>query len=65
MKTGKDGAFNVRNLPPGDYYAAAVTELRPGEWRDPDLLDALIPSAAHLLIFDGETVTATLSTVTR
>jgi hypothetical protein len=64
-QTERDGAFTVGKLPPGDYYAAAITALSPGEWRDPDLLDALLPSATHLSVSPGETVTATLRVVTR
>ena len=65
VRTAKDGAFGVRNLPPGYYYVAAVTQATPGEWRDPDLLDALVPSATPLTIIEGDAVTATLRAVTR
>ena len=53
-RTDKDGSFSVGNLPPGDYYAAAVTALTPGEWRDPDLLEVLVPSATHLVLLEGD-----------
>ena len=65
MSAGKDGAFSVRNLAPGDYWAAAVTQVKSGEWRDPDLLEALVPTAAHVAMSEGETVTAALRVVTR
>ena len=65
VRTAKDGAFGVRNLPPGYYYAAAVTQVTSGEFRDPDLLDALVPSATPLTIIEGDAVTATLRAVTR
>jgi hypothetical protein len=64
-RTERDGAFNVRKLPPGDYYAAAVTSLSPGEWQDPDLLDALVSGATHVTISAGDTVTTALRVVTR
>jgi hypothetical protein len=65
VKAGRDGAFSVRNLAPGDYWAAALTQVKPGEWRDPDLLEALIPSATHVAISEGDTVTTDLRAVTR
>ena len=65
VRTAKDGAFGVRNLPPGYYHAAALTQLAHGEWQDPDLLDALVAIATPLTIVEGDTVTATLRAVTR
>ena len=65
VTTRKDGGFTVRNLPPGDYHAAATTRVKPGEWRDPDLLDALIPGATRVTIVEGDMVTTTLRAVTR
>jgi Carboxypeptidase regulatory-like domain len=62
---GNDGGFSVRHLPPGYYYAAAVTQVAPGEWRNPDLLDALVPSATPITIIEGDIVTTTLRAVTR
>jgi hypothetical protein len=37
----------------------------PGEWRDPDLLDALVAIATPLTIVEGDTVMVTLRAVTR
>jgi hypothetical protein len=65
VSAGEDGAFRVRNLAPGDYWAAAETQVKSGEWRDPDLLEALVPTAAHVAMSEGETVTAALRVVTR
>jgi protocatechuate 3,4-dioxygenase beta subunit len=64
-RTASDGAFSVRNLPPGYYHAAAVTQVAPGEWRDPGLLDALVAIATPLTIVEGDAVTATLRALTR
>lgn len=65
VRTAKDGVFRVRNLPPGYYHAAASTQVAPGEWRDPDLLDALVAIATPFTIVEGDTVTVTLRAVTR
>jgi hypothetical protein len=50
-----DGAFGIRGVPPGDYLVAALTDLEPGEWNDPALLDQLVPSAVRLTLRDRET----------
>jgi hypothetical protein len=57
--------FRVRNLPPGYYHAAASTQVAPGEWRDPDLLDALVAIATPLTIVEGDAVAVTLRAATR
>jgi hypothetical protein len=49
-----DGAFSVRGVPPGDYLVAALTDLEPGEWNDPALLDQLVVSAVRLTLREGE-----------
>jgi hypothetical protein len=35
------------------------------EWRDPDLLAALAPSATDVIVLDGEKVTTSLRALTR
>jgi hypothetical protein len=40
------GRYLIRNLPPGEYCVAAVTDLEPGDWYDPELLAALLASPA-------------------
>jgi protocatechuate 3,4-dioxygenase beta subunit len=65
VRTARDGAFSIRNLPPGYYHAAAATQVAPGEWQDADLLDALAAIATPLTIVEGDAVTATLRAVTR
>jgi hypothetical protein len=65
VRTGTDGAFSVGHLPPGYYYAAAVTQVAPGDWRNPDLIESLVPSATPVTILEGDTVRTTLSAVTR
>jgi hypothetical protein len=44
----------VRDLPPGQYYVAALTDLEP-QWQTPDVLDQLVPAALTLTIGEGET----------
>ena len=49
-----DGAFNVKGLPPGEYFLEALADLETGEWNDPALLDQLVPSSAKVTLRDGE-----------
>jgi hypothetical protein len=48
------GRYAVRNLPPGEYYVASVTDVLPNEWYDPAFLDLLVPAATKLTIGEGE-----------
>lgn len=48
------GRYTVRNLPPGEYFVAAVTDVEQGDWFDPDFLERLIPAAAKLTLAEGE-----------
>jgi protocatechuate 3,4-dioxygenase beta subunit len=64
-RTGRDGAFSVRHLPPGYYYAAAMTQVGPGERRNLELLEALVPDATQLTILEGEMETTVLRVLTR
>jgi hypothetical protein len=42
------------NVPAGDYFIAALTDIEPGEWNDPDVLAALRDRATRITIADGE-----------
>jgi hypothetical protein len=56
----QDGRFQVKNLPPGGYYAIAVEYLAQGEWNDPDVLDRLKANATKFSLDEGETKTLDL-----
>jgi hypothetical protein len=53
-RIGKDGAFSISDLPPGEYYVAARSADSPGEWRDPAVLDRLVRAATRVALGDGE-----------
>ena len=55
-----DGRYVIPNLPPGDYLMTAVTDIEPGEWFDPTLLESLSRSAIALTIGEGEKKTQDL-----
>lgn len=54
VRPGTDGRYTVRNLPPGEYALAAVTDVEPGEWFDPDFLKELIAASMRISIADGD-----------
>jgi hypothetical protein len=54
VRPATDGQFVVRNLPAGDYYLAALTDIDDGQWFDPDVLASLIPAAMRLTLAEGE-----------
>ena len=55
-----EGAFVVRDLPPGDYFVAAVDRRRAsednGEWMNPELLDSLTPGASRITLAEGQKI---------
>jgi protocatechuate 3,4-dioxygenase beta subunit len=50
----QDGRYKATNLPAGDYDAIALESVEPGEARDPDLLDRLVPLATRFTLGEGE-----------
>jgi sarcosine oxidase gamma subunit len=53
-RTNKEGGYNVRGLPPGDYLAVVVDEVEQGEWFDPAFLEQLRPAASKVRLNEGE-----------
>lgn len=56
----QNGRFEVKQLPPGSYYAVAVDYLPEGDWFDPDVLDRLKVNAKKFSVDEGETKTLDL-----
>jgi hypothetical protein len=48
------GQYAMQDLPPGEYYLAALTDLAPDDLRDPVFLDSIAPSAIRIMIGAGE-----------
>jgi hypothetical protein len=48
------GRWILRDLPPGDYLVAALTDLAPDELSDPTFLEQLVPAAVRVTLTDGE-----------
>lgn len=48
------GRYLVRNLPPGAYCIAALTDVAQGEWLDPAFLEPLVAASVRVTIGEGE-----------
>ena len=54
------GRWAIRDLPPGEYLVAALTDLAPDELSDPSLLEQLVSNAIKVTVNDGENKTQDL-----
>lgn len=55
-----DGQFRFDDLPPGDYYLAALTDADQDEWQTPAFLSQVIPAGVKFTLGGGETRTQDL-----
>jgi len=60
QRPAADGHFSIKDLPAGEYLLAAVTDVEPMEWLDPNFLSQLVPAATKLTLHDGEKITQSL-----
>lgn len=60
VRPDQDGRFQLRDLPPGRYYAVAVDYIEQGAWGDPEVLQQLKPKATSLTLDEGDTQTLNL-----
>ena len=44
-RPASSGAYMVKNLPPGEYCVAAVTDVEQGAWWDPEFLAELLKAS--------------------
>ena len=49
-----DGNYTFRDLPPGDYLIAALTDAEPGDWDDAGFLAQITPASIRVSIDEGE-----------
>jgi uncharacterized protein (DUF2141 family) len=55
VRPDASGHYTIVGLPPGDYRLAAVTDVDPNEWDDPDFLATLVPASIAIKVHDGDT----------
>jgi hypothetical protein len=55
-----DGTYSFPNVPPGDYWLAAVDDVEPGDWFDWSFLQRIEPTAIKVTIGEGEKKTQDL-----
>jgi hypothetical protein len=60
VRPANDGKFKVLNLPGGEYYIVAVTDVEQGQWYDPAFLAELVGASAKITLGDGEKKTQSL-----
>jgi hypothetical protein len=56
VRPSTDGKFSFGGLPPGDYRLAAVTDVEPGAWYDPEFLRELQSASVAVRLVDGQPV---------
>ena len=54
VRPGVDGTYVIKDLPPGEYLLAAVTDVDQDEWQDPVFLERLQAVSVKLTISEGE-----------
>lgn len=54
------GKFSFKNLPAGEYFITAVTDVEQGQWFDPAFLAELVGASAKITLADGEKKTQSL-----
>lgn len=57
-----DGTYDVKDLPPGEYFVAAMPDMDIAEWELPSVRDKLIPSAVRITVASGESRVVDLRT---
>lgn len=60
VRPSADGRYTMRNLPPGEYFLAAVDDVEPGEWFDSAFLQQLAGAAIKVALGEGEQKTQDL-----
>ena len=49
-----DGQYVFNDLPPGEYYLAAMNDFAPDDWRDPTFLAEAVSASLRVTIGPGE-----------
>ncbi len=49
-----DGHYEIRDLPPGEYFVAAIRRMQPDAAQHPDLLERIAAEAVRVVVGEGE-----------
>jgi hypothetical protein len=60
IRPNQDGRFQIKNMPPGSYYAIAVDYIATGDWNDPEVLQRLKARATRFSLEEGSVKTLDL-----
>jgi protocatechuate 3,4-dioxygenase beta subunit len=60
VRTGQNGTYRLRGLPPGDYRIIATDDVEQGEWFDPAFLERVQSSSEKISLTEGEKKTRDL-----
>lgn len=55
MRPAADGGFSTRELLPGKYRIAALTDVEEGEWRTAAFHESVVDSSIAVMVVDGQT----------
>jgi len=53
-RPGTDGRFTFSDLPAGEYFLAALTDLDPAEWQTAAFLEQVAPAGIKIVVGEGE-----------
>lgn len=54
VRPGSDGAFQIKDLPAGEYLISAVTDADADEWQRPAFLEQLVPASVKVTVTEGQ-----------
>jgi hypothetical protein len=54
VRPGTDGTFTTTDLPAGEYYMAALTDVERDDLADPAFLEALVAASVRVTLAEGE-----------
>jgi hypothetical protein len=62
-RPGTTGRYAVRNLPPGEYFVAALTDVEFNAWFDPAFLEQLVAASTRVTLAESQKLTLDLKIV--
>lgn len=63
VRVDKTGAFSIGNLPPGEYFIAAVREAAAADWQNVKFLEGLAAEARRVQLAEGQKSSQSLRVV--